>query len=46
MLKGEDEETADSDIDSIMRAIHNELASAVPPEHMHPMEEEDDDTER
>jgi hypothetical protein len=27
MLKGEDEETADTDIDSIMRAIHNELAS-------------------
>lgn len=46
MLKGEDEATADSDIDSIMRAIHNELASAIPPEHMHPMEEEDDNTER
>jgi hypothetical protein len=27
MLKGEDEETADTDIDSIMRAIHNELMS-------------------
>jgi len=50
MLKGEDEETADTDIDSIMRAIHNELAvfgeSAA---HVHPdvvEEDADDDPER
>jgi hypothetical protein len=30
MLKGEDEETADTDIDSIMRAIHKELISSDP----------------
>lgn len=51
MLKGEDEETADTDIDSIMRAIHNELASfGAVPEHTHPEaegeESEDDNTER
>jgi hypothetical protein len=57
MLKGEDEETADTDIDSIMRAIHNELAifnDTSPrqrPRHLtiDPIEEqepEDDDAER
>jgi hypothetical protein len=57
MLKGEDEETADTDIDSIMRAIHNELAifnGTSPrqrPGHLtiDPIEEqepEDDDAER
>jgi len=44
MLKGEDEETADTDIDSIMRAIHNELMG-TPPVHHH-TGEDDDDTER
>lgn len=51
MLKGEDEETADTDIDSIMRAIHNELA-AFGSASSHPLhgldgeEEEDADPER
>jgi hypothetical protein len=44
MLKGEDEETADTDIDSIMRAIHNELMG-TPPTHPLP-QEDDDDSER
>jgi len=57
MLKGEDEETADTDIDSIMRAIHNELAvfgsssthRRPEPGAIDPVEDidpEDDDTER
>jgi hypothetical protein len=47
MLKGEDEETADTDIDSIMRAIHNELAG-IGLDKPHHIDEEDidDDTER
>jgi hypothetical protein len=44
MLKGEDEETADTDIDSIMRAIHTELMG-TPPTHPLP-QEDDDDSER
>lgn len=51
MLKGEDEETADTDIDSIMRALHNELAVFGQPQghHRHDAdteEMEDDDTKR
>jgi hypothetical protein len=47
MLKGEDEETADTDIDSIMRAIHNELAGiGLDKPHRHDDEDIDDDAER
>ena len=43
MLKGEDESTADTDIDSIMRAIHNELIGADT--HAHPLDPDElDDT--
>jgi hypothetical protein len=42
MLKGEDESTADTDIDSIMRAIHNELAGLGLDK---PRYEEDEDTD-
>jgi hypothetical protein len=47
MLKGEDEETADTDIDSIMRAIHNELMSSdIQAEPKTDWESADDDPER
>ena len=47
MLKGEDEETADTDIDSIMRAIHNELMSeGIKVKQKTDWEAVDDDPER
>lgn len=45
MLKGEDEETADTDIDSIMRAIQNELL-AIGLDRPSTADEEDDDPGR
>lgn len=47
MLKGEDEETADTDIDSIMRAIQNELAAiGLDRPHTHEEGGIDDDPQR
>jgi hypothetical protein len=47
MLKGEDEETADTDIDSIMRAIQNELSAiGLDRPHIHEEEDIDDDAKR
>jgi hypothetical protein len=47
MLKGEDEETADTDIDSIMRAIQNELAAiGLDKPHTHEEDGIDDDPQR
>lgn len=45
MLKGDDAEVADTDIDSLIHQVHNELMAASLSE-FDDLEEDDDDTER